>query len=79
MDEDSQVLFSLPFTLLVLSSNRRLSRCDRMSSPALLLLYGSQTGTAQDTAERVARQAQRARLGVRVQALDTYNVVSIQL
>lgn len=50
-----------------------------MSSHTLLLLYGSQTGTAQDTAERIARQAQRRGIGVRVQALDTYSVVSIDM
>ncbi|TVK72989.1 NADPH-dependent diflavin oxidoreductase 1 [Bagarius yarrelli] len=44
-----------------------------MSHHALLVLYGSQTGTAQDTAERIGRQAQRKRIKVRVQALDTYN------
>ena len=43
---------------------------------ALLVLYGSQTGTAQDTAERIGRQAQRRRMKVRVEALDSYNVVS---
>ncbi|KAK3527280.1 hypothetical protein QTP86_018608 [Hemibagrus guttatus] len=48
-----------------------------MSSHTLLLLYGSQTGTAQDTAERIGRQAQRRRVGVRVQALDTYNVANL--
>ncbi|XP_060719181.1 NADPH-dependent diflavin oxidoreductase 1 [Tachysurus vachellii] len=48
-----------------------------MSSHTLLLLYGSQTGTAQDTAERIGRQAQRKRIGVRVQALDTYNVANL--
>ncbi|GAA6089541.1 NADPH-dependent diflavin oxidoreductase 1 [Tachysurus ichikawai] len=48
-----------------------------MSSHTLLLLYGSQTGTAQDTAERIGRQAQRRRIGVRVQALDTYNVANL--
>ncbi|XP_076867747.1 NADPH-dependent diflavin oxidoreductase 1 [Brachyhypopomus gauderio] len=48
-----------------------------MSSPTLLVLYGSQTGTAQDTAERIGRQAQRRRVGVRVHALDTYNVANL--
>ncbi|KAK1787293.1 hypothetical protein P4O66_002799 [Electrophorus voltai] len=50
---------------------------DRMSIPTLLVLYGSQTGTAQDTAERVGRQAQRRRMGVRMHALDTYNVANL--
>uniref|UniRef100_A0AAX7TZI9 NADPH-dependent diflavin oxidoreductase 1 n=1 Tax=Astatotilapia calliptera TaxID=8154 RepID=A0AAX7TZI9_ASTCA len=48
-----------------------------MSNPALLVLYGSQTGTAQDTAQRLARQAQRRRLRVRVMPLDDYNVANL--
>ncbi|KAM6985413.1 NADPH-dependent diflavin oxidoreductase 1 [Aplochiton taeniatus] len=48
-----------------------------MSASSLLVLYGSQTGTAQDTAERIGRQAQRRRFQVRVEALDTYNVVEL--
>uniref|UniRef100_A0A3Q4GF78 NADPH-dependent diflavin oxidoreductase 1 n=1 Tax=Neolamprologus brichardi TaxID=32507 RepID=A0A3Q4GF78_NEOBR len=48
-----------------------------MSNPALLVLYGSQTGTAQDTAQRLARQAQRRRLRVRVMPLDDYNVADL--
>lgn len=47
-----------------------------MSLPGLLVLYGSQTGSAQDTAQRIGRQAQRRQLQVRVSALDAYNVVS---
>ncbi|XP_057211902.1 NADPH-dependent diflavin oxidoreductase 1 isoform X2 [Triplophysa rosa] len=47
---------------------------DKMNGHNLLVLYGSQTGTAQDTAERIGRQAQRKRMRVRVEALDTYNV-----
>lgn len=47
-----------------------------MSTHTVLVLYGSQTGTAQDTAERIGRQAQRRRMRVRVEALDSYNVVS---
>ncbi|XP_066569284.1 NADPH-dependent diflavin oxidoreductase 1 [Amia ocellicauda] len=48
-----------------------------MSCPTLLVLYGSQTGTAQDTAERIGRQAQRRRVEVRVEALDSYNVADL--
>ncbi|XP_041914936.1 NADPH-dependent diflavin oxidoreductase 1 [Alosa sapidissima] len=44
---------------------------------ALLVLYGSQTGTAQDTAERIGRQAQRRRMRVRVEAFDSYNVAGL--
>ncbi|CAK6972512.1 NADPH-dependent diflavin oxidoreductase 1 [Scomber scombrus] len=48
-----------------------------MSNPSLLVLYGSQTGTAQDTAQRIARQAQRRRLQVQVLPLDHYNVANL--
>ncbi|KAM4532222.1 NADPH-dependent diflavin oxidoreductase 1 [Fundulus diaphanus] len=48
-----------------------------MSGPALLVLYGSQTGTAQDTAHRIGRQAQRRRVKVRVLPLDGYNVAHL--
>uniref|UniRef100_A0A8B9KN64 NADPH-dependent diflavin oxidoreductase 1 n=2 Tax=Astyanax mexicanus TaxID=7994 RepID=A0A8B9KN64_ASTMX len=48
-----------------------------MSTHTLLVLYGSQTGTAQDMAERIGRQAQRRRTEVRVQSLDSYNVANL--
>ena len=63
---------------LIIYPNYRAGLCDRMATHTLLVLYGSQTGTAQDTAERIGRQAQRSRVGVRVQALDSYNVVGIR-
>lgn len=47
----------------------------RMPSPGLLVLFGSQTGTAQDVSERLGREARRRRLECRVQALDSYSVV----
>uniref|UniRef100_A0A3Q3X0Y2 NADPH-dependent diflavin oxidoreductase 1 n=1 Tax=Mola mola TaxID=94237 RepID=A0A3Q3X0Y2_MOLML len=50
-----------------------------MSKPALLVVYGSQTGTAQDTAQRIGRQAQRQQLQVQVLPLDTYNVANLIL
>ncbi|XP_024237369.1 NADPH-dependent diflavin oxidoreductase 1 [Oncorhynchus tshawytscha] len=48
-----------------------------MSAPKLLILYGSQTGTAQDTAERIGRQAQRRGMQVKAEALDSYNVANL--
>ncbi|XP_051963359.1 NADPH-dependent diflavin oxidoreductase 1 isoform X1 [Xyrauchen texanus] len=48
-----------------------------MSIHTLVVLYGSQTGTSQDTAERIGRQAQRRRMRVKVEALDTYNVANL--
>ncbi|XP_015986488.2 NADPH-dependent diflavin oxidoreductase 1 isoform X3 [Rousettus aegyptiacus] len=48
-----------------------------MPSPRLLVLFGSQTGTAQDVSERLGREARRRRLSCRVQALDSYPVVNL--
>ena len=48
-----------------------------MAERKLLVLYGSQTGTAQDTAERVGRGGQRRHFKVKVQAMDSYNIVSM--
>nr|XP_045015660.1 NADPH-dependent diflavin oxidoreductase 1 isoform X1 [Jaculus jaculus] len=48
-----------------------------MPVPELLVLFGSQTGTAQDQAERLGREARRRRLGCRVQALDSYAVANL--
>lgn len=50
-----------------------------MSSPQrkLLVLYGSQTGTAQDVAERIGREGKRRHFSVKVCDLDSYNVSSL--
>ncbi|KAM6183994.1 NADPH-dependent diflavin oxidoreductase 1 [Erethizon dorsatum] len=48
-----------------------------MPSVQLLVLFGSQTGTAQDVAERLGREARRRRLGCRVQELDSYAVANL--
>ncbi|XP_047625005.1 NADPH-dependent diflavin oxidoreductase 1 isoform X2 [Phacochoerus africanus] len=48
-----------------------------MLSPQLLVLFGSQTGTAQDVSERLGREARRRQLCCRVQALDSYPVVNL--
>ena len=40
----------------------------------LLVLFGSQTGTAQDVAERIGREAWRRRFSVRVLAMDAYSL-----
>ncbi|XP_062815195.1 NADPH-dependent diflavin oxidoreductase 1 isoform X2 [Anolis carolinensis] len=43
----------------------------------MLVLFGSQTGTAQDAAERVGREAKRHRFQCKVEALDDYSVASL--
>ncbi|NWZ90552.1 NDOR1 oxidoreductase, partial [Nesospiza acunhae] len=48
-----------------------------MAERGLLVLFGSQTGTAQDTAERVGREAQRRHLRCRVQALDSCDLANL--
>lgn len=41
----------------------------------LLVLYGSQTGTAQDVAERVGREGRRRHFRMRVLPMDSYDRV----
>lgn len=41
----------------------------------LLVLYGSQTGTAQDTAERIGREGKRRHFRTRVLPMDNYDKV----
>lgn len=43
----------------------------------LLILYGSQSGTAQDVAEKVCREAKRRHFSTRVMALDSYTVANL--
>ncbi len=41
----------------------------------LLVLYGSETGTAQDVAERVGREGRRSHFRTRVLPMDSYDRV----
>ncbi|EDO30877.1 predicted protein [Nematostella vectensis] len=43
----------------------------------LTVLYGSQTGTAQEVAERIGREGRRRHISARVLALDDYNVADL--
>ncbi|XP_052788058.1 NADPH-dependent diflavin oxidoreductase 1-like [Mya arenaria] len=43
----------------------------------VLVLFGSQTGTAQDVAEKIGREAKRRHFLPRVMALDNYNVADL--
>ena len=45
----------------------------------LLVLYGSQTGTAHDVADRVVRDAKRRHFSSRAVPMDAYNIVSTRL
>ncbi|XP_044174557.1 NADPH-dependent diflavin oxidoreductase 1-like [Acropora millepora] len=46
-------------------------------SRRISVLFGSQTGTAQEVAERIGREAKRRFLSVTVMALDDYNVTKL--
>lgn len=48
------------------------------SGKTLCVLYGSQTGTAEDVAERTGREARRRHIKARVSALDDYPIVRIE-
>ncbi|CAN8000134.1 unnamed protein product [Ixodes hexagonus] len=48
-----------------------------MLGTRFLILYGSQTGTAQDVAERIGRYAKRYRFRVSVQAMDEYPITDL--
>ncbi|XP_053138677.1 NADPH-dependent diflavin oxidoreductase 1 isoform X2 [Hemicordylus capensis] len=48
-----------------------------MAARKILVLFGSQTGTAQDTAERIGREAKRRHFQCKVEALDSYNVAEL--
>ena len=50
----------------------------KVGGRGISVLYGSQTGTAQEVAERIGREAKRRYLSARVLALDDYNVVSLR-
>ena len=54
-----------------------LSKKEQQSTRRISVLFGSQTGTAQDVAERIGREAKRRYLSACVLALDDYNVVSL--
>uniref|UniRef100_A0A8C5WM58 NADPH-dependent diflavin oxidoreductase 1 n=1 Tax=Leptobrachium leishanense TaxID=445787 RepID=A0A8C5WM58_9ANUR len=48
-----------------------------MSERSILVLYGSQTGTAEDVAERIGREATRRHFTCRVEALDSFGVANL--
>ncbi|XP_060597586.1 NADPH-dependent diflavin oxidoreductase 1-like [Ruditapes philippinarum] len=47
------------------------------SERRLLILFGSQTGTAQDVAEKISREARRRHFLPKVVALDSYNIAEL--
>ena len=65
-----QRYFSIKFSVMADEMTRAVGR-------RLSVLYGSQTGTAQEVAERIGREAKRRYLSASVLALDDYNVVCL--
>jgi sulfite reductase alpha subunit-like flavoprotein len=72
------------FRLLKMSSPEELSlekltisdQPPSVSKRQILILYGSQTGCAQDAAERMSRQARRRHFAVRLYSMDAYDRVN---
>ncbi|XP_071485493.1 NADPH-dependent diflavin oxidoreductase 1-like [Diadema antillarum] len=48
-----------------------------MPERRILILYGSQTGTAQDVAERIGREAKRRHFAARVMPMDSYVITNL--
>ncbi|XP_075041573.1 NADPH-dependent diflavin oxidoreductase 1 [Mixophyes fleayi] len=48
-----------------------------MMDRKILILFGSQTGTAEDMAERIGREARCRQFACRVESIDSYNVVNL--
>ena len=65
-----QRYFSIKFSVMA-------DEMTRAGGRRLSVLYGSQTGTAQEVAERIGREAKRRYLSASVLALDDYNVVCL--
>lgn len=63
---------SLPLAFSNMADDLLKNKARRIS-----VLFGSQTGTAQEVAERIGREAKRRYLSASVLALDDYNVVSL--
>lgn len=70
------LLYLLLQCLLPLDLIKHIVSEGEMLKPTIQVLYGSQTGCAQDTAQRIARQAQRKQIQVQLLPLNSYNVVS---
>ena len=45
----------------------------------MVIFYGSQTGNAQDVAERIGREAERRHLDATIISMDTYDPVQCKL
>ncbi|XP_044295984.1 NADPH-dependent diflavin oxidoreductase 1 isoform X2 [Varanus komodoensis] len=54
-----------------------LSHFLQMAVRKILILFGSQTGTAEDTAERIGWEAKQRHFQCRVEALDSFNVAML--
>ena len=48
-----------------------------MAQRRLLVMFGSQTGSAQETAERITREAKLRHFSVSITAMDHYDMVCL--
>ncbi|KAI1714864.1 FAD binding domain-containing protein [Ditylenchus destructor] len=65
------------FNFLVMALFVRNHYIRRMTKASLLILFGSETGAAQDAAETVWREARQRRVPARVMAFDDYDIEMI--
>ena len=56
-----------------------MQQAEMESKPSLVIFYGSQTGNAEDVAERIGREAERRHLDAAIISMDTYDPVQCKL
>ena len=77
----SEVMLSLSHSIIIRCVMRGLYRglvlgCVNCKMACrFLVLYGSQTGTAQDVAERIGREGKRRHFRIKVCSMDSYDKV----
>lgn len=60
------------------TSNSSVEGSDVEDERALTVLYATQSGNAQDVAERIGRQARRRHVHARLYSMDEYDIVSMR-
>jgi sulfite reductase alpha subunit-like flavoprotein len=60
------------------SSNSSNEDSDLEEERSLTVLYATQSGNAQDVAERIGRQARRRHVHARIHSMDEYDIVSLK-
>ena len=67
----------LPFTIRLYLDLKKLNECLKMTEN-LIILYGSQSGNAQDLAERIWRKAKSLRLNTHLRSFDHFDLSKLE-